>query len=889
MSLGVGTKLGPYEILSPAGAGGMGEVYRARDTRLDRIVAIKVLPEGHDAEQRQRLEREARAVSQLSHPNICTLYDIGQQDGLDFMVMEYMEGETLDQRLTRGPLPTAQVLKVGLEVAQALDQAHKLGIIHRDLKPGNVMLTKAGAKLMDFGLAKVRKPVPIPSPLGGEQVDERKLTAQGIVIGTLQYMAPEQFEGKDADARTDIFGLGTVLYEMATGKPAFNGKSKTSVIVSILSVDPPVISELQPMTPPALDRAVRTCLAKDPDERWQNAHDLAAELRWIAETVGSKGGVVIPATAHRTRRQRWAWIKTATAAGALAVVLAVLGVGWYLARNPARPLHATLNPPEKTLFNSTGDSAAPPMVSPDGSRVVFGAGGRLWVSALDQGGAQPLAGTEDAIFPFWSPDSRAIGFFADGKLKTVGATGGAPVALGVAPSPRGGAWGKDGVIVFASGVRTGLSKIAASGGAVSPVTTLDAARHTTHRWPEFLPDGQHVLYLATNHSDPKGPNTGVYLTTLDGKENRLLLHTTGNALYSAGRILYVRDTTLVAQEFDPSSAELKGEPKPVAENVLFDAGVWRGVFSASDQILLYQAAGSQGSSQLTWLDRAGKELSVLGEKGSYLGPRLSPNGKRLAVSFGDPARDIWVFDLEGGGKTRLTFHALTAAFPVWSPDGTRIAFAAPGKNGGPPNVYETPASGSGAQRPVHDIAATEYSMDWSPDGRFLLVDHGNPGAGSVWVLEMSPSPESSIKAWPLVQGAFWSRGGAFSPDGRWVAYASRESGEDEVYVAPFPGPGGKWQVSTGGGNAPRWRRDGKELYYLAGGNQLMAATVNTQGKDFAAGATKPLFRVLVGSTPAGGVTYDVAADGQRFLFVSPADANPAPLNLVVNWTTALKK
>jgi Tol biopolymer transport system component/predicted Ser/Thr protein kinase len=886
MSLGVGTKLGPYEILSPAGAGGMGEVYRARDTRLDRVVAIKVLPEGHDAEQRQRLEREARAVSKLSHPNICTLYDIGQQGDLDFLVMEYMEGETLDQRLARGPLPTAQVLRVGLEIAEALDKAHRQDIIHRDLKPGNIMLTKTGAKLMDFGLAKVRKPIPIPSPLAPEQVDDRKLTAEGIVIGTLQYMAPEQFGGSDADARTDIFGLGTVLYEMATGKPAFTGKSKTSVIVSILSVDPPVISELQPMSPPALDRAVRTCLAKDPDERWQNAHDLAAELKWIAETVGSKGGMVVPATARRTRRERWPW--TAMALAACALALAVLGVWWYLARTPARALHATLNPPEKTLFNSTGDSAAPPMVSSDGSRVVFGAGGRLWVSALDQGGAQPLAGTEDAIFPFWSPDSRSIGFFADGKLKTVEAGGGTPVALCDAPSPRGGTWGKEGVIVFASGVRTGLSKIAASGGPVLPVTTLDTARHTTHRWPEFLPDGQHVLYLATNHSDPKGPNTGVYLTTLDGKDNRLLLHTTGNALYSAGRLLYVRDTTLVAQEFDPSSAELKGEPKPVAENVLFDAGVWRGVFSASGEILLYQAAGSQASSQLTWLDRAGKELNVLGEKGSYLGPRLSPDGKRLAVSFGDPARDIWVFDLAGGGKTRLTFHALTAAFPVWSPDGTRIAFSAPGRNGGPPNVYETPASGSGSQRPVHDVAITEYSMDWSPDGRFLLVDHGNPGAGSVWVLEMSA--ESSIKAWPLVQGTFWSRGGAFSPDGRWVAYVSRESGQDEVYVAPFPGPGGKWQVSSGGGNAPRWRRDGKELYYLVGGNQLMAATVNTQGKNFEAGATKPLFRVLVGSTPAGGLgPYDVAADGQRFLFVSPADSNPAPLNLVVNWTAGLKK
>jgi len=886
MSLVVGTKLGPYEILSPAGAGGMGEVYKARDTRLDRIVAIKVLPEGHDLEQRQRLEREARAVSRLSHPNICTLYDIGQQDGLEFMVMEYMEGETLDQRLTRGPLPTAQVLRVGLEVADALDKAHRQEIIHRDVKPGNIMLTKAGAKLMDFGLAKVRKRVAIPSPLGGEQVDDRKLTVEGMVIGTLQYMAPEQFEGKDADARTDIFGLGTVLYEMATGKPAFTGKSKTSVIVSILSVDPPAISEIQPMTPPALDRAVHTCLAKDPDERWQNAHDLAAELKWIAETVGSKSGMAAPqsAAAQRVRRERWSW---AIAGGALALVVAALAGWWYLSHTPARALHATLNPPEKTLFNSTGDAAAPPRVSPDGERVVFGAGGRLWVSALDQGGAQPLPGTEDAIFPFWAPDSRSLGFFADGKLKTTDTQGGAPVTLGDAPSPRGGAWSKQGVIVFASGVRTGLSKIAATGGAVSPVTTLDAARHTTHRWPEFLPDGRHVLYLATNHSDPKGPNTGVYVTTLDGKENRLLLHSTGNALYSSGRILYVRDTTLVAQEFDPAAAELKGEPKPVTENVLYDAGLWRGVFSASDQILLYQAAGSQASSQLTWLDRAGKPLDVLGDKGAYLGPRLSPDGRRLVVSFGDPARDIWVFDLEGGGKTRLTFHALTAAFPVWSPDGTRIAFAAPGKNGGPPNVYETSSSGSGSQRTVHDSAITEYSMDWSPDGRFVLVDHGNPGAGSVWVLEMSA--ESSIKAWPLVQGAFWSRGGAFSPDGRWVAYVSRESGQDEVYVAPFPGPGGKWQVSTGGGSSPRWRRDGKELYFLAGGNQLMAAVVNTKGKDFEAGATKPLFRVLVGATPAGGPTYDVAADGQRFLFVSPADSNPAPLNLVVNWTAGMKK
>jgi hypothetical protein len=491
--------LGPYEIVSPLGAGGMGEVYRARDTRLERTVAIKVLPShlSSSPESRQRFEREAKTISQLSHPHICALHDVGREGDVEYLVMEYLEGETLAERLLKGPLPLEQTLRYGVQIADALDKAHRQGIVHRDLKPSNVMLTKTGVKLLDFGLAKAVAPESQRSSLTALPT-QHALTQEGAILGTFQYMAPEQLEGREADARTDIFALGAVLYEMATGRKAFSGGTQASLISSILRDDPAPISQVQPTSPPAFDRIVRTCVAKDPEDRWQSAGDVGKELRWIAE--GSEVGVAAALPGRRIRRDWIAW----SVAGLLLTAVVFLGNEVRrLARASGVPaVHSFLVPPEKTSFRLTGDDSAPIVLSPDGRSTAFGAGGKLWVGSLATGGVRALAGTDGGTFPFWSPDSRFIGFFSDGKLRIVEASGGPVRAIADAPNARGGAWSSRGVIVFAPNFRLGLSRVAVSGGPATPFTRLEEGRHTTHRWPSFLPDGRHVLYLAANHANP---------------------------------------------------------------------------------------------------------------------------------------------------------------------------------------------------------------------------------------------------------------------------------------------------------------------------------------------------------------------------------------------------
>ncbi|HSD72329.1 MAG TPA: protein kinase, partial [Thermoanaerobaculia bacterium] len=510
MTLAAGSRLGPYEIVSPIGAGGMGEVYRARDTRLERTVAIKVLPShlSSSPESRQRFEREARTISQLSHPHICALHDVGREGDVEYLVMEYLEGETLADRLLKGPLPLEQTLRYGMQISDALDKAHRQGIVHRDLKPGNVMLTKTGVKLLDFGLAKAMAPTTPQSSLTAFPT-QRALTQEGTILGTFQYMAPEQLEGREADARTDIFALGALLYEMATGKKAFSGATQASLISSILRDEPQAISQVQPMSPPVLDRVVKTCLAKDPEERWQSAGDVGKELRWIAE--GSQAGATAPATPPTRRRDWLAW----SVAGLLLVATIFLGneVRRLARGSPVPAVHSFLVPPEKTSFRLTGDDSAPIVLSPDGRSTAFGAGGKLWIGSLASGAVRALAGTDSGTFPFWSPDSRFIGFFSDGKLRIVEASGGPVRAIADAANARGGAWSSRGVIVFAPNFRLGLSRVAVSGGPATPFTRLEEGRHTTHRWPSFLPDGKHVLYLAANHANPRSEDSGIYVAS----------------------------------------------------------------------------------------------------------------------------------------------------------------------------------------------------------------------------------------------------------------------------------------------------------------------------------------------------------------------------------------
>jgi len=887
MTLAAGSRLGPYEILSPLGAGGMGEVYRARDTRLDRTVAIKVLASHLSAspEVRQRFEREAKTISQLSHPHICALHDVGREGETEYLVMEYLEGETLADRLLKGPLPLEQTLRFGIQIADALDKAHRQGIVHRDLKPSNVMLTKSGVKLLDFGLAKAVAPASQQSSLTALPT-HHALTQEGTILGTFQYMAPEQLEGKEADARTDIFAFGCVLYEMATGKKAFSGATQASLISSILRDDPQPISQVQPMSPPGLDHVVKKSLAKDPEDRWQNAADLGGELKWIAEG-GSQTGAAAVAPLRRRRRDWVAW----AAAGAL--LLATLFLGNEVRRlrtgGRAEAVHSFIDPPEKTEFRFTGDDSAPIAISPDGSRVVFGAGGKLWLRSLATGIAAPLTATEGGRFPFWSPDSRSMGFFSDGKLKIMEASGGPVQTICDAPNPRGGAWGKSGVIAFAPDISTGLSRVAASGGTASPLTTLtDRKKHTTNRWPYFLPDGKHVLYLAANHANPRSEENGIYVVSLDGGAPRRLMSSYGSAQYASGLLLSVRDTSLMATPFDPKRIAVTGPAVRIADDVNFDTGVWRGTFTVSETgVLAYQIAQEGGGGRLTWVDFSGRKLATIGEKSSAYSPELSPDGRRASVVMGDPNNDVWVHELSRGVRTRLTTDIQAQVAPVWSPDGSQIVFVQGLKEGREEFVVSIiAADGAGKLKDVYQSKERFEVSDWSSDGRYLLMDRGNIGATDLWVFPV----DDPGKAFPLVQSPFLEHGGQFSPDGRWVAYVSRHSGRDEVYVTSFPGGGTRWQVSGSGGTQPRWSPDGRELYFLSAGDDLMAAAIDAGGSRFEVGDVRPLFRVNMFAGPRHGLYgYDVSPDGKRFLVNDAGEASVPRVALVTNWTAELKR
>jgi Tol biopolymer transport system component len=903
MALTTGTKLGPYEIQSPLGAGGMGEVYRARDTRLDRTVAIKILPAHLSAnpEAKQRFEREAKAISSLSHPNICALYDIGAQDGVDFLVMEYLEGETLADRLKKGPLPLDQLLRCGMEIAEGLDKAHRSGVIHRDLKPGNIMLVKTGAKLMDFGLAKAGAVSTVSSAEAGLTQSlsptlgspTAPLTAQGRIVGTFQYMSPEQVEGKEADARSDIFALGAVLYEMATGKRAFEGKSAASAMAAVLERDPAPISSLQPTSPPALDLVVKTCLEKDIDQRFQSAHDVALQLRWLAQAPQAAGASTSAAApvAAKQKQPLLAW-----GVAALALVAAMgLGIFHFASLKAPRVLRAQILAPEKFTFNFAGDTAGPPVLSPDGTRMVFSAivdrKSRLYIRSVDSISMQALAGTEDATFPFWSPDGRSLGFFANGKLKRIEISGGPAVTLCEAPIGRGGSWARTGVILFTGDYTAPLSQVSANGGTPVAITKLEG-NYTTHRWPWFLPDGQHFLYLAANHKDPEGPDTGVFVASLDGKENRLLLRTTSSAIYVSGYLLFSRESALVSQAFDASSRELKGEPVVIGDNARVDKTVWRGTFTASDNgTLLYQPGSTASGLEMTWFDRNGRATPSQMPPDSYREVQISHDGKKLALSIGQPSASLWIYDIARNTKTRLTFGNENFRNFAWSPDGSEIAYTITlGRLGARTAIRSKPSSGAGEEKKLVEESEERPALcDWSSDGRYLIYRTGveNVGAGTkLWVLPLF----GDHKPFPFTTGPGNQGLAQFSPDGRWVVYASNETSRYEVYVAPFPPTGAKWVVSTGGGLVPRWRRDGTEIFYFdLAAAHLMSATVRSTKAGFEAGDIHQLFVVNNISPDVESQQYAATPDGQRFIIMTTGEVGSSPPVLVQNWTEELKK
>ena len=883
MSLPVGTRLGPYEIAASIGAGGMGEVYRANDTRLSRDVAIKVLPAefAQDAQLRARFEREARAISSLNHPNICMLFDIGQQDDIEYLVMEYLDGEPLTERISRGPLPVSEVLRYGIEIADALDKAHRTGIIHRDLKPGNVVITRTGAKLLDFGLAKAMDSALIASTSPQTTTalfQEETLTAEGTLVGTFCYMAPEQIEYARSDARSDIFAFGCMLYEMITGRRAFNAASRAGMIAQIIASDPPSIATLRPMTPSSLERIVRTCLAKDPENRFQTAHDVMLALQWIRDEQSNPSAALPVATARgRIGRERAMWVLALlVAAGAVA------GIAWWSRRQIAsldRPLIAAIVPPRGLRFVLTGDYAGSPALSHDGRRVAFVAASvegkrTLWVRSLDSTDPREVESSDEAMFPFWSPDDHALGFFAHGKLKTVDASGGVPIVIANAPDARGGSWSEDNVIVYSPETRGGLVRVAANGGPPIVLTTPSGGM-TTNRWPLFLPGGKAFLYLAANHLEPGFRAAALHFRSLDGQTDRVVAQMLTNVAYVGGRLLMLRDGTLVGQPFDAGRGVLTGAPSIIVQNVRFDASTWHGVFDAAGRTLIYQPGGTLAGTQLVWFGRDGKNLGALSDVARYYDLKLSPDGHRLVTNAGEPSADIWVIEADREVRTRLTFEGSMNEAPVWSADGSEIIYAARDARAELAAVYRRRADGNGPRQLVARLGGDADPGSVSPDGRWVAVSLWRAGPNpQIWVVPLVPGEQPRS----LIAGEFAAHDPRISPNGRWLAYTSSESGRDEIYVVPFLGSGGKWQVTTGGGHSARWSPDGAHLDYLTNDNTLTEVDVQSSG-GFAITATRARFRL--DANPISSSDYDLAADGR--VIANGGEADTSPLTVVANW------
>jgi len=884
VSLSSGARLGPYEIMALLGAGGMGEVYRARDTRLDRTVAIKVLPDRLSSpEARQRFEREAKTISQLSHPHICALYDVGHEADVEFLVMEYLEGETLAARLARGPLPIEETLRDGIEIADALDRAHRQGIVHRDLKPGNIMLTRSGVKLLDFGLAKAIAPVAPRSSLTSLPT-QAALTQEGAILGTFQYMAPEQLEGKEADARTDIFALGCVLHEMATGQPAFSGTTQASLIGAILHMEPPPVSSAVPLAPPLFDRVVRKCLAKNPDERWQSASDVGGLLGWATERL-PETETLRPAD---RRRERVSWAVAALALLA-ATVLAISRL-----RAPVSPQRAAFSvapPPGAALGDFTVLNHV--TVSPDGKSLAYVAqseGTRLiWVRPLDTTAAHPLRGTEDARGLFWSADGRSIAFLAGGKLKKVDVAGGPAQSLCDVDGPWiSGTWNREGTILIGVAEtpgHEGLYRVSAAGGPAGRLTPVSESRLDPHGgYPQFLPDGKRFLFVARDEQQRRS----LYAGSLDSREIRLISPITSRVEYASNRLLFARDGALMAQPFDAEKLRVTGEAIPVADRVGFFAATGSADFSVSNTgVLAYRSVSA--NKRLLLVDRQGRELGDFGGVGDYDEPRLSRDGRRLAVSMfsfvGTGMADLWVYDVRSRVGTPVMSTPEHEFAPVWSPDGSQMAYSAGGEM--TPNLRRFTLGGE-AEALLPHTGLVQWSTDWSADGRFIAYSNRDPATGwDIWIL-----PLDTRKPKPLVRTPYNEHSATFSPDGRFIAFASEQSGQLEVYVQPASGQGERRRVSVAGGTTPRWRGDGRELFYLSPDKSIVAVAVSG-GDQPEFGAPTPLFKNPAIVWKASGniaASYDASPDGQTFVINTVAPEVPVePIQVVLNWTAGLKR
>ncbi|HKR62861.1 MAG TPA: protein kinase [Thermoanaerobaculia bacterium] len=860
----MGSRLGPYEIVSRLGAGGMGEVWKARDTRLDRNVAVKILPAefAGNAQLKIRFEREAKTISQLNHPYICTLFDVGE----NYLVMELLEGETLADRLARGPLPLNDVLKYGAQIADALDRAHRAGIVHRDLKPANVMITKSGAKLLDFGLAKGGTAVVAID----DATVQKQLTQEGTILGTFQYMAPEQLEGQEADARTDIFAFGAVLYEMATATRAFEGKTKTSLIAAIVKEQPRPVSQIVPLTPPSLEHIIGRCLEKDPDDRWQSAHDVAQELLWIGER-GSQAGLAKPIALRRKRRE---WSLIVVTAAALSVAAAATWGLWRATHREPEIVRLSIPLPQGSMLTGTGFPNL--AFSPDGRQIVFAAGRDkfdLYLRRLDSFESTPLAGTERAEGPFFSPDGEWLAFFARDGLKKLRLAGGVPLLVTTTNVARGGSWGRDGYIYYTGDTSSGLSRVAADGGPPQTLTTPARERgENSHRWPQLLPDGKHLLFTIRTDRIDSFDEAKIAVLSLDTKTWRVVLEGGSNVRYLAtGDLLFSQRGALFSVPFDLGSLTVKGSPRRIVDGVMSSdsSGAAQYTVAESSGALAFLPATSErlGTTMLE-VDRTGHELRSFTTPRPIASFEVSPDQRSLVVQVPAANDDIWTYDLERGTLIRSSFEPGDEWNPSWSADGSSVIF------GSEHALYIRKSNGSG---PATSVAKGRIgSSSASPDGRFIVYSGVGSGTGNdLWLLSLADG-----KSTPFVQTPASEALPSFSPDGRSIAYCTNSSGVYEVVLRRLDGEG-EWQISTGGGWSPRWSRDGRTIFYRTG-DRFYEVSVSP-GAQTVIGKPTLLFTV-----PAVD-DYDVFGNGFLLSKVAEPVTAATSINVVLHWVDEFER
>ncbi|KAA3632147.1 MAG: hypothetical protein DWP97_11640 [Calditrichaeota bacterium] len=885
MSLETGRTLGPYKIIEKAGAGGMGEVYKAQDTRLDRIVAIKVLPATFalNDDIKQRFEREAKTISSLNHPNICTLYDVGEQDGLQYLVMEFIEGETLADRIKRGPVQMKEFLEISIQVADALDKAHRQGLIHRDLKPGNIMLTKTGTKLLDFGLAKIQMDNSAPGVQSITQTTP--LTGVGTLLGTMQYMAPEQLEGSEADTRSDIFSFGATMYEMATGAKAFGGGSQASLIASILKEEPRSVSEISPLLPPILEQTISQCIAKDPEQRWQSVADLKRSLQWIADgKIGSQGHGLIPQ--NRSTRE------TIIMAAMLCFFIISSVFGYLYLTNDApqgQTVRSLITANDETTIQSSGGGHL--SISPDGSKLVYLAEDSttkkemLWVRPLNSLKAVQLQGTEGALYPFWSPDSKQIGFFADGKMKKLPAIGGPVLTLcETSDRARGGSWNSDNVIIFSRGINDPIHKVSAAGGEPAAVTEMDTSIvENSQRFPYFLPDGKHFLYFSRVQGGDGGEKDAICLSSIEDPSVTRLFLAKSNAIYEDGYIYYMRESFLMVQEFDESSLETIGDPFPVAEEVLFARAYNKGSFTISmHSDLIYEQGVATDGSMLLIRSKGKIEIDTVLSGDNYFSADFSPDEQNIVMTHNEVNSDnsaVWFYDFNSKVKTRFTFGDSRQGLPFWTPDGEYIVYTS--DNGDTVNnkffIYKKHASGI---HPETLLVKTDANgmipNSITSDGKEVICQEFTSNSSHLYSVDVETGRKNMIFDSTLNCG--W---GAVSPNKKWLAYLEFEDNEQIVYITTYPTPSGKWQVSKGEGNMPRWNSDGTLLYHINKKNQLLETEIDDTGSFIKIGKTQTLFTL---NPVTQGEFYKPYNDDQRFLtFENFSSNNDNKIILVQNY------